>query len=132
MKKVSFLLICLVVLLTSCKSDDTDSTNDIWNLVNISGGFAGIDKNFDTGKIIWTFNEENSTLVIEKNTQEPFIGINEGTYFYVIENIDGATYLNLDNIERGSYAISQNQLIIDENKSSTGSGADRYVFKLEK
>jgi hypothetical protein len=40
--------------------------------------------------------------------------------------------LNLDNIERGSYTISQDQIIIDENKSSTGSGADRYVFKLEK
>ena len=131
MKRVVASLICLVFL-TSCKSDDTASTNDIWNLVNISGGFAGIDKNFDTGEIIWTFNEQNSALVIEKNTQEPFIGINEGTYSYVIENISGVTYLSLDNIERGSYAISQNQLIIDENKSSTGSGADRYVFMFEK
>jgi uncharacterized protein YcfL len=131
MKKVILLLICLA-LLTSCKSDDTMSTTDTWNLVNISGGFAGIDKNFNTGEIIWAFNEQNSTLIIEKNTQEPFIGIDEGTYSYAIENINGTSYLNLDNIERGSYTISQDQIIIDENKSSTGSGADRYVFKLEK
>lgn len=131
MKKLILLLICLA-LLTACKNDDTISTNDTWNLVNISGGFAGIDKNFNAGEIIWTFNEQNSTLIIEKNTQELFIGIDEGTYSYAIEDINGTTYLNLDNLERGSFTISQNQLIIDENKSSTGSGADRYVFKLEK
>ncbi len=131
MKKVAILLICLVLLI-NCKSDDTMSTNDTWNLVNISGGFAGIDKNFNVGEIIWTFNEQNSTLIIEKNTQEPFIGIDEGTYSYTIENINSTTYLNLDNIEKGSYTVSQDQIIIDENITSTGSGADRYVFKLEK
>jgi hypothetical protein len=131
MRLATILFTCLV-LLTNCKSDDTISTNDTWNLVNISGGFAGIDKNFNVGEIIWTFNEQNSTLIIKKNTQELFIGIDEGTYSYAIEDINGTSYLNLDNLERGSFTISQNELIIDENKSSTGSGADRYAFKLEK
>lgn len=57
------------MLLASCSSnDDNESTqpeslNGIWNIKNIQGGFAGIDDDYETGVITWTFN--NQTIRID-------------------------------------------------------------------
>jgi len=131
MKKVTLLLLCFVILI-SCKEDDTLSTNNTWNLMNLSGGLAGVNIDYTKGEIIWTFNEQNSTLIVKINTPELLIGIDKGTYSYSIENIDGISYLNINNIEMGSFTIFQNQLIIDTNIRSGSSGSDGFLFQFEK
>ena len=72
------------MFLISCSTDNDLSVEQKFYLVNVSGGFAGVNENFDKGQIIWTFNEQNSTLNIEKTTNESFSGLNEGVYSFDI------------------------------------------------
>ena len=58
MKKNILILISFCFILTSCSlSDDTQSnpvvTKNIWHLVAVNGGIAGINEQFSTGTIIW-------------------------------------------------------------------------------
>lgn len=54
------------MLVISCSTNNDLSIEEKFYLVNVSGGFAGVNENFDRGQIIWTFNEQNSTLIIKK------------------------------------------------------------------
>ena len=131
MKKVFLILIC-GMLLISCSTNNNLSIEQKFYLVNISGGFAGVNENFDKGQIIWTFNEQNSTLNIEKNTNESFSGLDEGIYSYSIDNINNQLFLHIDENELGGVSTYENGMIIDENMRSTGSGADGFIMTLEK
>ena len=131
MKKVFLILIC-GMLLISCSTNNNLSIEQKFYLVNVSGGFAGVNENFDRGQIIWTFNEQNSTLNIEKNTNESFSGLNEGIYSYSIENINNHLFLHINENELGGVSTYENGMIVDENIRSTGSGADGFIMTLEK
>ena len=131
MKKIFLILIC-GMLLSSCSTNNNLSIEQKFYLVNVSGGFAGVNFNFDKGQIIWTFNEQNSTLNIKKNTNESFSGLNEGIYSYSIVNINNDLFLHIDENELGGVSTSENGMIIDENMRSTGSGADGFIMTLEK
>ena len=131
MKKVFLILIC-GMLLISCSTNNNLSIEQKFYLVNVSGGFAGVNENFDKGQIIWTFNEQNSTLNIEKNTNESFSGLDEGIYSYSIDNINNQLFLHIDENELGGVSTYENGMIIDENMRSTGSGADGFIMTLEK
>lgn len=131
MKKIFLILFCGILLL-GCSSNNILSTDKKFYLVNVSGGFAGVNENFDKGQIIWIFNEQNSTLKIEKNTNESFSGLNEGIYSYSIENIDSLQFLLIDQNEIGGVSTYENGMIIDENIRSTGAGADGFILTLEK
>ena len=131
MKKVFLILIC-GMLVISCSTNNDLSIEEKFYLVNVSGGFAGVNENFDRGQIIWTFNEQNSTLIIKKNTNEGFSGLNEGNYLYSIENSNNHLFLHIDKNELGGISIYESGMIIDENMRSTGSGADGFIMTLVK
>ena len=50
------LALCLIFVLNGCSTDSTHEKNDkvsgTWNLINVSGGFAGIDEDFEKGEIV--------------------------------------------------------------------------------
>ena len=131
MKKIFLILIC-GMLLISCSTNNNLSIEQKFYLVNVSGGFAGVNESFDRGQIIWIFNEQNSTLNIEKNTSENFSGLNEGIYSYSMENINNRLFLHINENELGGVSTYENGMIIDENMRSTGSGADGFIMTLEK
>jgi len=131
MKKIFLILIC-GMLLISCSTNNNLSIEQKFYLVNVSGGFAGVNDSFDRGQIIWIFNEQNSTLNIEKHTNDSFSGLNEGIYSYSIENINNDLFLHINENELGGVSTYENGMIIDENTRSTGSGADGFIMTLEK
>ena len=131
MKKIVFILLSLF-LFSSCSSDDNTTSIEKFSLINVSGGFAGINENFAKEEITWTFNVENSTLIIKKNIQNTFSGLSEGTYTYSFENSNNKQYIFINDIEIGSVLSQENGMIINENEQSSGSGADRFVYELEK
>jgi len=131
MKKITFILISLF-LFSSCTSDNNFIKIEKFSLINVSGGFAGINENFAEGEIIWSFNTQNATLTVEKNIQNVFSGLSEGNYSYSIQNINDKKYFFINNIESGSVTNEENRMVIDENEQSTGSGADGFVYQLEK
>lgn len=130
-KQITFILISLF-LITSCTNDQNTIITEKFSLINVSGGFAGINENFAGGEIIWTFNTQNTTLTVEKNIQNVFSGLSEGNYSYSVQNINDKQYIFINNIESGSVTNEENRMIIDENEQSTGSGADGFIYQLEK
>lgn len=130
MKKLILIFFSLMVF-TAC-SEERMSPQESYSLIKVSGGFAGVDENYQPGDIIWTLNDQNGTLTVEKNISESFTGINEGVYSYYIEIIDDKLYFNIDSLQTGGLSLFQNKMIIDENLSSEGSRADGFIYRFEK
>ena len=63
------------LLLVSCNKSDDDggdaaTLNGIWHLKNVSGGFVGVDVDYDRGEIVWNFNLTTGVLSVENNLEE--------------------------------------------------------------
>lgn len=138
----SLLLILMLGSFTACKKEvkHADKSNTpksaidgTWNLVRIHGGIMGANETHSAGEIEWTFNTQNSTLTVN-NT------VGNSTYYYLpsgtypFQQISGSTenYLVIDANELGQMVFSGNQLLIDENKKSTGEGACGFYFTLQR
>ncbi|MDU8886134.1 hypothetical protein RXV94_08185 [Yeosuana sp. MJ-SS3] len=132
MKKLLLILVtCALCLSSSCNNDNANTKTETWFLVNISGGIAGINENFEKGIIAWTFNEEGSALTVE-NTTGSTNGFESGTHSYRILRTNGKKYLIVENNEIGGMIETENQLTIDQNMQSGGSGADGFILLFEK
>ena len=125
-----------IVFFTNCNSDDdsnqAETLNGIWNVKNISGGFAGIDDEYDAGIITWTFNNQVITIVNNESQGNIYSGFESGTYNYSINEVNGNNYITINNAEYGGYALSINNLTIDQNQTSSGSGADGFMLQFER
>jgi hypothetical protein len=134
--KLSLLMILSLGFFTSCNNDDdsnqVETLNGIWNVKNISGGFAGIDDDYDSGVITWTFN--NQVLTVENNESQGNIysGFESGTYNYSTNEINGNNYILINDDEYGGFTLSINNLIINQNETSSGSGADGFMLQFER
>jgi len=137
----SKILVLLVVgfcgVIASCNDDDltqASTTNGTWNLKNISGGLSGINDDYDQGIIKWIFNSQTLTLTVENNNSQNtnYDGFESGIYSYSILESGGNSYLIVEDIEFGGFALTENNLVIDQNKTSTGSGADGFIIELER
>ncbi|WP_339711442.1 hypothetical protein [uncultured Kriegella sp.] len=110
-----------------------DPIHGIWNLINVSGGFVGIDSDYNKGEIIWEFDAANKTLKVQNNdtSNSIFSGLKSGHYGYsIVQNDGGRAYMFVGTIEMGGITIAQNEMTINQNDMSIGTGADRFVFKL--
>lgn len=145
MKKIiysSLLLLLMLGSFTACKkeinhaakSDSTKSAIDgKWNLMRIHGGIAGANETHAVGEIEWTFNTQNATLTVNNTAgNSTYYYLPSGTYAF--QQISGSTgnYLVIDANEVGQIVFSGNQLLIDENKKSTGEGACGFYFTLQR
>lgn len=134
--KLGRLMILGIILITSCSKKDEstklESRDGIWQVKNISGGFTGIDDEYETGVITWTFN--NQILTVENNENQGYIysGFESGTYNYTVSEIDGINYIMINNAEFGSYTLSRNKLIIDQNITKSGTGVDKFILEFNR
>lgn len=123
---------------TSCSDNDdaipVEAIDGVWNLTNVSGGFAGINENYERGTITWSFNSQDSTLTVENNSslENIFSGYVTGSYTYAIVEANEKVYLLINNAEFGSYIISDNSMNINQNERSTGTGADGFFLQFER
>lgn len=137
----SKILVLLVVgfcgAIASCNDDDptqASTINGTWNLKNISGGIAGINDDYNQGIIKWIFNSQSLTLTVENNNSQntTYDGFESGIYNYSILESGGDSYLIAEDIEFGGYTVTENNLIIDQNKTLIGTGADGFIIELER
>lgn len=137
------IIIALISLLTftNCSLNSDDNTNATpqvitiyWNLVNVSGGFAGVDDDFEIGTIIWRFNELTETLNVDNgNTDDTKQdGLDSGNYSFSLLNVGQDTFLIVDSEELGNLTITGNQLVINQNETSGGSAADGFIYTFTK
>ena len=136
-KSLILFILSVFTLLVSCSSNDgieNDPIDGLWDVHNISGGFAGINDDYMRGAIIWSFDTQTSNLTITNNNTANTIydGFESGKYPYSILRTDKMLYLQINGQEFGGVIISQNELVINQNITSTGSGADGFVILLKK
>lgn len=137
MKPTVFLL-CLALTVMGCSNDDDANQNDnpqqslkgSWTMVNIFGGFAGIDDDYEPGEIVWAFDEETNTLTVDNSVEndETIIasGFDSGTYDYHTETEEESDYLFVEASKFGEYYFNADTLVVDSNV-----GADGFRFKLQ-
>lgn len=104
-----------------------------WNLIHLSGGFAGLDEHFQNGTITWTFNTQNQTITVN-NTNQASTGFTfgNGTYNYEIVEVNNQEYIHIESSEYGGLNLSTQNLIIDQNVISNSVGADGFKLSFEK
>lgn len=114
------LLIILISLpfCTGCNNDDDkgpgpDPQNTElegkWNLVNISGGFAGFNYDFEKGLITWTFDEsEKKIVVVNNNPADVYDALGMGTYDYEYVLTDSQSCNSTLNITQGDSEVLYN------------------------
>lgn len=127
------IFLCLMLIMTSCNSDDDSlnvNLNGSWTMSNISGGFLGIDTNFEPGQIIWTFDAERQILIVDNSLEEDttviISGFVSGNYEYYTTTEEETDFLYVENSKFGMYYINSNNLVIDQN-----TGSDGFLFTLE-
>lgn len=133
------LILFFSIFLTNCSinSNDTNQPQVItvyWNLVNIIGGVSGVDIDYNSGDIVWLFDEVNMVLTVTNTNTDDSLedGLDSGTYPYSVIDDSHHLFLSINATEFGSFTISGNQLVIDQNITTSGTGADGYVYTFEK
>lgn len=114
-------LIILFSIIGCSKDDDNSPTPNSsglqgdWNLVNVTGGFIGINENFEKGVIVWVFNEDTKIVKItNKNTKDVYDVLPSGTYTYSILTVNDSKELIIDDKNVGNFKLTTNQFTIDD------------------
>ena len=134
MKSKLFILLFASFFLTQC--DKTEVQDDIlgtWNLKSVTGGFAGVDCTYEVGDITWSF--EMGKVFIENTLVDGTICsavVSSDTIPYFLLKIGSDTYLNMGDSETGHILIEDDQLTLDQNNLSTGTGADGFVMTFNR
>ena len=126
------------ITLSSCSLNNNDVKQQVyksyWHLINVSGGFSGVDNDFELNKIIWSFNEEENELTVTNtNTEDLEDGLDTGTYTYSVDEDDNKDlFLTINSNEFGNFTVSESQLIIDQNITTNGTGADGFIYTFKR
>ncbi|WP_053976426.1 hypothetical protein [Mangrovimonas xylaniphaga] len=113
-------------LYSCCNSDDdhtnTNTLEGSWNLVRVTGGFAGVDDEFEPGLIVWDFNTSSTTITVTNNNTGNTIydGLPTGTYSYNLSTTEEGEYITVENMLNGQLNISGNQMTLDDNVAADG------------
>lgn len=134
MKRYLYLFVFTLVAFACNNEDDGAPNNDSpfegqWSLVNVSGGLAGVDEDFEMGLITWDFDIETQELTITNtNTASVFSGFPTGVYdFQVLTNGEMSSLILEDSFSMVITTLTNNQLILDE-----GVAADGFLYTFAK
>nr|WP_321229543.1 hypothetical protein [uncultured Psychroserpens sp.] len=121
MKKYIYVLLVTFFVL-SCNNDDDRSSNNeptlngSWSVINVIGGLAGIDDNYEEDVIVWNFDEQTQELTVTNNNVELVIydGLASGIYSYEVLIEDENTSLIIDGIIYDLSILTETSLVLDE------------------
>lgn len=126
MKTIVFYFgLTLTLLFGSCNAEysslnEQEPVSTFWVLKNTSGGIAGNNENFNTGAIVWNFNETTHILSVSNKVNTTGSGIPSGTYSYELKKEETLFILEIKQSD-----VVYTRLIIDF------LGEDRMVIKDE-
>ncbi len=129
----------------SCNINDNPIQNEtiigIWNLKNVSGGFPGVDIDYEN--VFWQFVSETNVLIVESSLisndpQSAYLPLQSGNYNYSLTELNGKTFIIIEdfgiyeNEEYGRYEINDNNLMIDQGEGSEASASDVFILQFER
>jgi hypothetical protein len=121
MKPIVVLTAILALSLFSCKEQSISTEFEgRWDLVNYSGGFAGV--NEDVAKDSYTFTFTSETVTV-KNNHDSFVWIAEGTYSYSISG-DEDESLIINDQDLGLFIKTGAKFTVDQRADD----GFKYVF----
>jgi hypothetical protein len=145
--KLTLIMILGIVFFTSCNNDDdstqTENLNRTWNLKNVSGGFPGVDVDYENGIVTWQFVPESEKLIvvsslINNGPQSAYLPLQNGDYNYTVTETNGKTFIEIegfgifDNGEYGRYEINNSgELKIDQGEGSEASADDVFILQFD-
>ena len=141
MKRYILIAFYCLITFTNCSisnNNNDDIPNQViktyWHLTNVSGGFAGVNHDFELGDIIWFFDEVTAELSVENlNTNNSLEdGLDTGNYIFSVQEVNNETFLIIDSNEFGNFTFSQTELVINQNITTSGSGADGFIYVFER
>lgn len=120
--KLAVTLLLLTLILFSCSKDDNETTAvptlaGQWKLVNVTGGFVGVNHNFPAGQITWNVDTTANTVTVVNNNTNPNLQdiLETGVYSYTLDpdpNSVCTDTFNVNNLDLGCYSVSDTELII--------------------
>jgi hypothetical protein len=123
-KLLMLLFFATSLLLVGCNKseddgEDTAALSGIWHLNNVSGGFAGVDVDYNRGEVIWNFNLSTGTLSVENNLDQSdpnyaYAGLDTGNYDFQISEVNGIEVLMIEGTDNGEYIVTSTTLTIDD------------------
>ncbi|MFI0427847.1 hypothetical protein [Mariniflexile sp. HMF6888] len=123
------------ITLTNCSIGNNDDIPDqiittYWHLTNVSGGVAGVDNDFDLNDIVWHFNNTTNKLTIKNTNTDDTIedGFDSGVYNFSVTTVGSDEFLVINSNEFGKVVVTQTQLTIDQNMTTSGTGADGFIY----
>lgn len=128
----------LSVVLVGCgdthSSVEVDPMYGTWNLLHISGGFVGLDQDFEKGSIVWEFDDGQQSLTVINNASSDvmYTGLDTASYRYSVFVANGSSYLRINDVEFGGIALFNSKMVVDQNLGSQGNGADGFVLVLKR
>ena len=128
MKTIKLLsLFVLLFQLSACNDDFDDNLPEkpsptllgSWKLVNVSGGFANQNFDFEAGLITWTFNDNQTVTIVNNNTDNDkpdYFDSGIYPYEYVPTNDSGQNMneVIINGQRMGETMILLNQLTMDQ------------------
>lgn len=133
-----FICVVFLFVIIGCGSDDDVTPVNppsnpsgligIWNLVNVTGGFSGINDDFEKGVIVWDFDDTKKRVEVTNNnaanssTEDLFP---TGVYTFSIVTINGNKELIVNERNLGNFEITTNEFIVDEQFKD----GFRYTFR---
>ncbi len=143
MKKTILLLGIILFTLTNCSTEGNSNnqpsqiTITEWNLINVTGGIAGVDHDFEIGDIVWSFNNINALLTVNNNNTEDDLedSLSTGSYNISFIETNDDLFLRISDQEFGEVIISgtdNEDMVIDQNSLSTGQGSDGFVYTFKR
>lgn len=134
--KILFILTCFFTL-TNCNvnedlpEQEAQNYRTEWHLLNVSGGVAGVNDDFEANTIIWIFDQENNSVNITNNNTDDTKqdGFDTGTYSFSSLESNDSFYMVINGDELGEYTFpNQQTLQIDENYKSDSDGTDGFIY----
>lgn len=141
MKRNFLIAFSFLFILTSCSLNDANNNDEaqevilsFWHLRETSGGFAGVNDQFELDTVVWFFDETNGTVTIENNNTDDTKqdALDSGTYTYSIITGDIGLFIIVDGNELGEITIDQTNFVIDQNNTSGGVAADGFVYTFQR
>ncbi len=138
--KILTLLVCFIAF-TNCSldstSEDIQQYDVFFHLSNVNGGISGINENYSKNQVVWSFFLETNisgtlTVVNTISDESAETGLTSGTYDFYFENDNENVFIFINDVEIGSIVFYNEEMIIDQNIKTTGTGSDGYVYTFDR